>query len=102
MQMLMLISLAFLQEAEPEKVDLAKTKLFFYDAARGMTLRIHDDGTVDLSVREKDGAATRTYTARTAEAFGKAYPDAVRRYDLGRYLGGGLAHRPQRLLGVSS
>ena len=28
MQMLMLISLAFLQEAEPEKVDLAKTKLF--------------------------------------------------------------------------
>ena len=93
MHALLLLTLGCLQDAGEKKVDLEKTKLFLYDASRGMTLRVHDDGRVDLAVKEKDGQAATAYTARSAEAFRKAYPDVVRRYDLGRQLGGAAVIR---------
>lgn len=67
--------------------DLAHTKLYVYDASRGMTLRVHDDGRVDLTVEGKGEDARQTFTARDAEAFREAYPEAARTYDLDRWLG---------------
>jgi len=74
---------------DPPKADLERTKLFVYDASKGMTLRVRDDGKVELKVTEedKDGhKSTRTYAADSADEFARKHPDVVRRHALDRYL----------------
>jgi hypothetical protein len=67
---------------------LDKAKLFVYDAARGMTLRVGEDGKVDVTVtEEREGKKEKkTYSAASAEEFYKKHPEAVVRHGLGRYL----------------
>src|SRR5258706_1806643 len=76
---------------DDSKVDLDNTKLLIYDAAKGVTLRIRNDGKVELTVREEDPAAgkkvTKTYSEGSAAEFRSKHPDLVRKYELGRPLG---------------
>lgn len=93
----LLLALAALQDPKPEqKLDVENTKLLVFDAARGITFRIQNDGKVELTVREEgqDGKKTsKTFAAASAEEFRKKHPDLVRKYELGRHLGGGPAER---------
>src|SRR5262245_17543356 len=80
---MLLLSMALTQD----KVDLENTRVFVYDSARGITFRVRTDGKVELTVREKD-KEPRTYAEATAAEFRLKHPDLVRKYDLGRHLGG--------------
>jgi hypothetical protein len=74
---------------DPPKADLEKTRLFVYDASKGLTLRVRDDGKVELQVTEadRDGAkVSRRYSADSAEEFARKHADVVRRHGLDRYL----------------
>jgi len=73
------------QDPQDKKVDLEKTKLFVYDASKGLRLRVHEDGRVELAVTEE--GRTKTYGAANAEEFSKEHPDLVRRHGLRKYLG---------------
>ena len=74
--------------AQDKKADLEKTKLFVYDAEKGITLRVKEDGKVELTVK-----GDKTYTADSADDFEKKHPEAVKKHGLGKYL------RPQSGLG---
>lgn len=92
MGMLLLLSVLALQEPKADqKLDVEHTKLLVFDAVRGITFRIRDSGTVELSIRQGDpgggNAETRTYSAPAAAEFLRKYPELVRKYDLGRHLG---------------
>lgn len=75
-----LLVLAPLQDLDEDKADLRKIRLFVYDAARDLKLRVYDDGRVELTVRGK------RYEASDAAAFWKAHPEVARRYRMDRYL----------------
>ncbi len=77
-----------LAAAQDKKADLEKTKLFVYDAEKGITLRVKDDGKVELAVK-----GDKTYSADSAEDFEKKHPEAVKQHGLRKYL------RPQSGLG---
>jgi PDZ domain-containing protein len=83
--------------AAQDKADLSKTKLFVYDAEKGMTLRVKDDGKVELTVKEEDKDSgkkvEKVYAAGSAAEFEKKHPEATKKYGLGTYLNpsGGLA-----------
>ena len=86
----MLALLLLLSLQEPQKLDLENTKLLVFDSAKGITLRIHTDGKVELTVREtdKDGKkVSKTITEPGAAEFRTKHPDLVKKYDLGRHLG---------------
>ena len=90
----LLLSLAALQDPKPEqKLDVENTKLLVFDAARGITLRIQTVGKVALTVREEDKESgkktSKTFAAASAEEFRRKHPDLVKKYELGRHLGGG-------------
>lgn len=72
-----------LLSVQDTKADLSKTKLFVYDSEKGMTLRVKDDGKVELTVKEDK--AEKTWTAGSVEEFEKKYPDVVKKTGLGRY-----------------
>jgi C-terminal processing protease CtpA/Prc len=80
-----------------QKVDLENTQLLVFDSAREMTFRIFKDGKVELTIQEEDKAAgkkvARTYAAAGAAEFRTTHPDLVKKYELGRYLGGGESAR---------
>lgn len=84
-----LLLLSMLCAQDPQKVDVENTKLMVFDSVKGITLRVLNDGKVELTIREeKDGRkAATTTTAATAAEFRAKHPDLVRKYDLGRYLG---------------
>jgi hypothetical protein len=89
----LLLSLVSFQDPKPDqKLDVENTKLLVFDSARGITLRIRNDGKVELVVREEDketGKKTsKTYSAASAEEFRKEHPELVKKYQLGRHLGG--------------
>ncbi len=92
--MLTLLLLSMLaQDPKPEqKLDLENTKLLVFDAAREMTLKILKDGKVELTVEEEDKTAEKkvpkTYAATNAAEFRTKHPELVKKYELGRYLGG--------------
>ncbi len=67
---------------------LDKAKLFVYDAGRGMTLRVGEDGKVDVTVtEEREGKKEKkSYSAASPEEFRKKHPEALVRHGLGRYL----------------
>jgi hypothetical protein len=67
--------------AAQDKVDLSKTKLFVYDSEKGVTLRVKDDGKVELAVKDD-----KTYSADSVEEFESKYPQVVKKQGLGRYL----------------
>lgn len=95
--MLTLLLLSALTQA-PEKLDVENTKLLVFDSAKGFTLRVRNDGKVELSVREedKDGKKIeKTYAAAGAAEFRQKHPDLVKKHDLGRYLGGEARGVPQ-------
>ena len=79
--MLLLMSLLLSVQDKP---DLSKTKLFVYDSEKGMTLRVKDDGKVELTVKEDK--ADKTYTADTTAEFEKKYPEVVKKNGLQKYL----------------
>jgi len=85
--MLALVALLAFQD----KPDLSKTKLFIYDAEKGITLRVKDDGKVELTVKEEK--ADKTYSADSAEEFEKKHPELVKKHGLRKFLGskGGVA-----------
>lgn len=90
----LLLSLASCQDPKPDqKLDVENTKLLVFDAARGITLRILNTGRVELVVREDDKESgkktSKTYAAASAEEFRKEHAELVRKYQLGRHLGGG-------------
>jgi hypothetical protein len=90
---LLLLSLLLAQEPKADqKLDLENTKLLVFDSAREMTLKILNDGRVELTVKEEDKAAgkkvSKTYAAATAAEFRTKYPEVVKKYDLNRHLGG--------------
>lgn len=70
-----------LAAAQDKKADLEKTKLFVYDAEKGITLRVKDDGKVELTVK-----GDKTYSADSADDFEKKHPEAVKKHGLRRYL----------------
>lgn len=77
------LALALLLQAD-KKADLEKTKLFVYDAEKGITLRVRDDGKVELTVKEDQGE--KTYSAGSVDEFERKYPEAARKAGLRRYL----------------
>lgn len=95
---LLLAALAALQDPEPRTPDLRDVRLFVYDASRGLTLRVHKDGKVDVEiVEEGEGRRqVRQYSAPSAEAFLEAHADVARRYGLDRYLSREEAAGPLR------
>ncbi len=88
MMALMLAAGAWLQE----KPDLEKTRLYVWDSAKGMTLKVLQDGAVELTVSEEDPEtgkkAPRTYSAPSLEEFRRKHPEAARNYEVDRYAGG--------------
>ncbi len=96
----LLLCLALSQAGDP-KLDLENTRVFHYDAAKGYTFRILNDGKVELIVKEEDKESgkktSKTFAAGSAEEFRNRYPDQVQRYGLGRLLGA-----PARPLGQDS
>lgn len=88
MSALLILSMVLAQD--PSKLDVENTKLLVYDSAKGITLRIRNDGRVELTVngKDKDGKKwTTTTVAASAVEFRAKHPDLVRKHDLGRYLG---------------
>jgi hypothetical protein len=79
----LLLALLPLLQVE-KKADLEKTKLFVYDSERGMTLRVRDDGKVEVTAKEEQGE--KTYSADSAQEFAKKYPEVMRKHGLQRYL----------------
>lgn len=76
---------------EPQKLDVENTKLLVFDSAKGITLRVQTDGKIELTVREedKDGKkSSKTYAAASGTEFRQKHPELVKKYELGRYLGG--------------
>jgi len=89
--MLALLALVLVQSSEP-KLDADHAKLLVYDSARGLTLKVLDDGKVELTLKEEDRATgkktTRTVSEANAEEFRAKHPDLMKKYELDRYLGG--------------
>jgi len=81
--MTLLLSLLPLLQVE-KKADLEKTRLYVYDSERGITLRVRDDGKVELAVKEEKGE--KTYLADSTQEFVKKYPEVARKNGLQRYL----------------
>src|SRR5207247_2101204 len=57
---------------------------------KGMTLRVKDDGKVELTVKEDK--AEKTYSAESADELERKYPEVVKKNGVGKYLrpqGGG-------------
>jgi hypothetical protein len=95
---LLLLSMLAAQDSKPEKkLDLENTRLLLYDSVRNMTFKIQNDGKVELTVQEEDKAAgkkvSRTYASASAAEFRAQYPDLVKKYELGRHLGGAEERR---------
>ena|SRR5688572_11269500 len=76
---------------DPPKIDVENTKLLVFDSTKGYTLRVRNDGKVELTVREEDpetGKKTsKTFTAAGAAEFRQKHADLVKKFDLGRHLG---------------
>jgi len=90
---LLLLSLLLAQEPKADqKLDVENTRLLVFDSTREMTLKILNDGKVELTVKEEDKTAgkkvSKTYAAATAAEFRTNYPEVVKKYDLTRHLGG--------------
>jgi C-terminal processing protease CtpA/Prc len=79
-----LLSLFPFLSVQDNKADLSKTKLFVYDSEKGMTLRVKDDGKVELTVKEEK--ADKTYSADSAQEFEKKYPEIVKKNGIQKYL----------------
>ncbi|HXX92707.1 MAG TPA: PDZ domain-containing protein [Planctomycetota bacterium] len=80
--MMFLMALLPLFQVE-KKADLEGTKLFVYDSERGITLRVKDDGKVELAVKDPKG--DKTYAADSREEFARRYPEVVRKHGLQPY-----------------
>jgi hypothetical protein len=90
--LLCLAPMTALQDQKDEKkFDLSRAKVFVYDSARGMTLKVGEDGKVELTVpEEKDGKREmRTYSAPSVEEFRKNHPELVEKYRLERHFSPG-------------
>ncbi len=89
--MLAFLLLSLLQ-ASGQKLDTEDTKLLVFDAVRGLTLRIHNDGKVELTVKEEDRETgkkvSRTLSEPGVDEFRAKHPELVKKYELDRYLGG--------------
>jgi hypothetical protein len=90
---LLLLPMLVPQDSKAEKkVDLENTRLLVFDSARNMTLKILNDGKVELTVQEEDKAegrkVSKTYAAASAAEFRTKYPELVKKYELSRPLGG--------------
>src|SRR5262245_6478439 len=88
-----MLTLLLLSMLSPQdKLDVENTRLLVFDSARGITLRVQNDGKVELTVREEDketGKKTsKTYAAVSGTEFRQKHPELVKKYELGRYLGG--------------
>jgi hypothetical protein len=95
---LMLLALPLLGLQDKPKVDLEKTRLYVYDGAKGITLKVTEDGKVEFTVPEGEEGAKKTYKADSVDEFRKQYPDVARKHGFDRYAGqkspgagGGLA-----------
>jgi hypothetical protein len=85
---------------DPQKLDVENTKLLVFDSAKGITLKVQNDGKVELTVREEDKEtgkkSSKTYAAVSGTEFRQKHPELVKKYELGRYLGGdGKATSPE-------
>ena len=87
-----MVTLLLLSMLTQDKLDVENTKLLVYDSAKGITLKVQNDGKVELTVREEDkdsGKKTsKTFTAASGTEFRQKHPELVKKYELGRYLGG--------------
>lgn len=90
---LLILLIAFAQEkGEEKKFDPDKTKLYVYDGAKKVTLRVDQDGKVELTVPDDDKESARawkTYQADSLEEFHRKHPGVGKKHGLDRYLGGG-------------
>jgi hypothetical protein len=91
----LLLGLILLLQEEPKKADLVRTKLYVFDAEKGMTLRVRDDGAVELTVRE--GEARKTYSAESVDELRRRHPDVLRKSGASKHLPGGPAGDFDRL-----
>lgn len=87
------LSMALAQDSKPDqKLDVENTKLLVFDASRGFTLKVLSDGKIEFTVREEDKESgkksEKSYTAPSAAEFQSRHPELMRKYDLGRHLGG--------------
>jgi hypothetical protein len=89
--MLALLLLSVLQ-APDQKLDTENTKLLVFDSAKGITLKVRDDGRVELTFKEEDKDTgkkqTKTVTEASAEEFRAKHADLVKRYELDKHLAG--------------
>jgi hypothetical protein len=85
--MMWMVAALSLMPAQDSKVDLEKARLFVYDAAKGITLRVDADGRVDLTVTG-EGKEKKTYSADSVDEFRKKHADEMRKHGLERYLAG--------------
>jgi hypothetical protein len=91
----LLLGLILLLQEEPKQADLDRTKLYVFDAEKGMTLRVRDDGAVELTVRE--GGARKTYSAESVDELRRRHPDVLRKSGASKHLPGGPAGDFDRL-----
>jgi hypothetical protein len=89
--MLALVLLSMLQ-APDQKLDTENTKLLVYDSAKGITLKVQNDGKVELTFKEEDRETgkklTKTVTEASPEEFRTKHADLVKKFDLDKVLGG--------------
>jgi hypothetical protein len=90
---LLFLSLLSVQDPAPgQKLDVENTKLLVFDSAKGITLRLLNDGQVELIVRETDKESgkkvSKTYSAASVAEFRAKHHELLKKYELGRHLGG--------------
>src|SRR5579859_3680009 len=89
--MLALVLLSMLQTPD-QKLDIENTRLLLFDSAKGITLRIQNDGKVELTFKDEEKETGKKLSKIVAEAsaeeFRAKHADLVRKYDLDRHLGG--------------
>ncbi len=90
MRVLALALLAPQDAGQDRKFDASKTRLYVFDAARGVTLRVDNDGKVEFTVPEEDREtgkkSSKTYAAESAAEFRRKHPEVARRHGLDGYL----------------
>jgi len=88
--MISLVLLLMLQTPD-QKLDTENTRFLVFDSSKGITLRVQNDGKVELTIREEDQESgkrrARTVAEGSVEEFRAKHADLVKKYGLDQHLG---------------